>query len=158
MAFSGPQSQNYCGVRADKACSQEILEGCCLADLHVGVWYNQFKRIPDLTSLQINETQTMVILFRFDNYWGVACALHCSLPNPPYSWGLEMRWRRINGTDSGSSPQQAPLIIYRGLGEHFLYPPPASLWYPASISSKKQFLIGWHCLHQQSLISQAVFD
>ena len=31
-------------------------------------------------------------------------------------------------------------------------------WSQESISSKQQFLIGWHCLHQQSLVSQAVLN
>jgi hypothetical protein len=31
-------------------------------------------------------------------------------------------------------------------------------WFQESIYSEQQFLIGWHYLHQQSLLSQAVFN
>jgi hypothetical protein len=34
--------------------------------------------------------------------WGVACALDCSLPHPTCPWGLEVRCRRVNDTDSRS--------------------------------------------------------
>ena len=71
--------------------------------------------------------------------------------------GLEVKWHRVNDTDSRSrwetqqqvhlSTAAAPLILS-------IYAPLVQ----ESISSKQQFLIGWHCLHQQSLVSQAVLN
>ena len=36
--------------------------------------------------------------------------------------------------------------------------PPSHHWPQESISFRQQFPIGWHCLHQQSLVSQTVLN
>ena len=66
-------------------------------------------------------------------------------------WG---QWvRRHMG--AGKSAAASSFINSRG-GP--LYPPPMSHWSQANVSSKWPFLIGCHCLHHQSLGSQAGFS
>ena len=56
-----------------------------------------------------------------------------------------------DGADSASVRLEAEAVRRQGIaGTHMRA--------QESISSKQQFLIGWHCLHQQSLVSQAVLN
>lgn len=92
----------------------------------------------------------------------------CLFPGPPVdqptcAWGLEVKWLGIHCSDSRSRENtaasldklpQTPLLIL-GWGRGFIPSTHAPHWSQASISSKQQFLIGWHCLCRQSLVSQA---
>lgn len=63
------------------------------------------------------------------------------------------QWLRL--WEQERTSQQACLLILR---ECPLYLPPESHWFQASVSSKRQFLIGRHRLHHQSLGSQTGFS
>ena len=54
--------------------------------------------------------------------------------------------------------ENAAASSFSNYQEVSLYPPPTPHWFQGSVSSKQQFLIGWHCLHKQSLVSQAVLN